>query len=165
MVLGVLLYSSHLQADPVVKINLRLKAQIVESPCVVASQSQNMRVNLGTWATKNMKELGDRTRAMPFSIHLLDCNTNSVKVSFAGPKDSTNSNYLALDASSGAKNVAIEILDKNRDLLSMGDYAPVENLKNMKTAKIDFFANYIATRANVTAGKANSSATFVLTFD
>lgn len=152
-------------ADPVVTINLRLKAELVDQSCTVASESQNINVALGTWATNNMLNVGDRTRATPFSIHLFDCKANSVAVSFIGPTDPSNTNYLALNNTATAGNVAIEILDKDRQLLPMGSFSTPENTTNKDSVQLDFFANYISTRGKVTAGTADAVANFVLNYN
>lgn len=152
-------------AAPLATTPLRFKAELVDQGCTVASESQNINVALGKWATNNMLNVGDRTRAIPFSIHLFDCKVNSVAVSFIGPTDPSNTNYLALSSTASAGNVAIEILDKDREMLPMGSLAKAENMINKDNLQLDFFANYITTRGKVTAGTADATANFVLNYN
>lgn len=152
-------------ADPLVKINLRFKALIVDRTCTVAPESKSIDVALGTWGTKNMINIGDQTRPIPFSIRLLDCTAKNVSVSFNGPKYATNPQLLALTNDSTAKNVAIQILNKDRILLPIGTFTNPTNINNTKDFRLNFFANYVAINKNVTAGRANSTANFILNYD
>jgi type 1 fimbria pilin len=152
-------------ADPLVKINLRFKALIVDRTCTVAPESKSIDVALGTWGTKNIINIGDQTRPIPFSIRLLDCTAKNVSVSFDGPKYATNPQFLALSNESTAKNVAIQILNKDRLQLPMETLTSPVNINNSKNLELIFFANYIAIGKNVSAGSANSTANFILNYD
>ncbi len=151
-------------ADQVAVINLRLKAEIIDQSCTVASDSQNINVPLGKWLTTSLVNVGDRTTSIPFSIQILDCKAQAVSVSFVGPTDQTNTNYLALNNTATAGNVAIEILDKDRQILPMGSFSTPENSGNSDSLELNFFANYISTRGQVTAGNADATANFVLSY-
>lgn len=161
----ILLFSPFLYADPLVKINLRFKAIIVNRTCTVAPQSKNLNVVLGTWSTNNMKKIGDQTRPTPFTIRLLDCTAKSVSLSFTGPKNITNPQLLALSNDSTARNIAIQIFDKDRQLLPIETFTLPLNINNSKDLQLNFSANYITTDKSATAGKANSAAIFILNYD
>ncbi|OTG85261.1 hypothetical protein B9T31_12325 [Acinetobacter sp. ANC 4558] len=159
------LYTSALYADPVVKVNLRFKAMIIDRSCTVSSESQNINVALGRWGTKNMTDIGDQTRPISFIINLSDCSATNVSLSFKGQKDLSNPQLLALSNESTAGNVAIQILDQDRKLLPLETSTRPIIVGSSKNLQLSFFANYIATRKNVTAGTADSIANFVLNYD
>jgi len=159
------LCTSVLHADPLVKINLRFKAMIVDRTCTVAPESQNINVALGTWGTKNMMNVGDKTRSIPFVIHLSDCSAKNVSVSFKGIPDKNDAQLLALSDDSTATNIAIQILDQNRQLLPIETFTKPIAVDNNKNLQLNFFAHYITTGKNVTAGTANATANFVLNYD
>lgn len=165
LIVGCVLCAPVLHADPLVKINLRFKAMIVDRTCTVSPESQNINVALGTWGTKNMVNVGDQTRPIPFSIRLTDCSAKNVSLSFKGLQDTTNPQFLALSDDSTATNVAIQILDKDRQLLPIETFTKPVAVDTNKNLQLNFFANYFATRKNVTAGTANSTANFVLNYD
>lgn len=146
------------------EINLRLKALIVESSCEVVVTEQGMNVKLGSWATRGVKNPGDRTRGTPFTVQLKDCGEN-VSVSFSGKPDAVQNELLALDSSSTAKNVAIEISDQNKKRLPINTYTVpvVSGANNLLT--LHFYANYYTTKPNVTAGQANASANLLIKYD
>ncbi|MDQ8934215.1 fimbrial protein [Acinetobacter rudis] len=166
LITSCVLFAPLLHADPLVKVNLRFKAMIVDRTCTVSPESQNINVALGTWGTKNMMNVGDQTRPIPFTIRLSDCSAKTVSLSFKGPQDSNNTQLLALSKDSTATNVAIQILDKDRQLLAIDTFTqPAVVDSTNKNIQLNFFANYFATRQNVTAGTANSTANFVLNYD
>ncbi|GAB3042035.1 fimbria assembly protein [Acinetobacter apis] len=160
-----LLYAPILHADPLVKVNLRFKALIIDRTCTVAADSQNINVPLGTWGTKNMLNVGDQTRMIPFTIRLLDCTAKNVSLAFRGSQNTINPNLLALSKDSTASHVAIQILDSNQKLLPLETFTQPQLVNENKSLQMNFFANYIATQEKVTAGTANSTATFVLNYD
>lgn len=165
LVISGIFYSTPLFADPVVRINLTLKATIFEQTCVVSPGSEDITVALGTWMTRGMSNVAMRTQSIPFSIQLAGCTSDTVAISFIGESDPTNVKYLRLSASSTAKNVAIEILDKDKKTLPLGTYSSIQNDTGSENIKLDFFANYISTGEKVIAGKANATANFLLEYD
>lgn len=160
-----LICSFSVSADPVSKVNLRIKALIIDRSCSVDPNSTDIRLDLGNWASKQFQRSGDKTKAIPFSIYLKECNYDTVKIAFRGVADSFDSRYLSIDRSSTATNVAIEILDKEKKLLPLTVYSPLQKPSVEGTSRFDFFANYIVTSGAVTAGTANSVATFELNYD
>jgi minor fimbrial subunit len=153
--------------DPVLRVNLEFTAVIVDPTCVVRNDSQNILVNLNVWDTGSIVRAGDRTRAIPFSIYLSDCEADTVAVSFVGPQDQNDTNLLALNNSSTAQGVAVEILDKDRQQIPINEYSLPESVNNNATTdiKLDFFANYVATNDRVTAGRAHATATFKIDYN
>lgn len=163
-ILSSLIISASVHADPVAKVNLRLKAMLYESSCEVVSDSSIINVNLGTWATNDFKETGDRTGKIPFSIQLKNCNAKNMSITFNGQADSKNSELLSLNSNSTAKNIAIEILDQVEKRLVIGKASANIDVHDEKMPKLVFYANYIATADEIFAGTANATATFVLNY-
>lgn len=157
--------ATQVQADPLVKVNLRFKALIVERTCTVAPDSRDVYVDLGKWATKDINNTGTKTRAIPFAIRLTDCTAQNVSVAFRGQSDASSNELLALSKESSAKNVAIEILDKEKKRLALDKFNTPEKVEANKSVQLNFFANYISTADQVLAGTANSTATFVIQYN
>jgi len=158
-------FTSLVYADPVVTVNLRIKAVIVDRACTVTTESQNINVELGKWTTNNMTNIGDQTRLIPFSILLEDCSAKKVSVAFQGQKDTNNSQLLALSNNSSASNIAIGISDQNQKLLPLGQFTQPVSINTSNKIQLNFFANYIVTRNSTTAGTANSTANFIINYD
>jgi len=152
--------------DPVLRVNLEFTAVIVDPTCVVRDDSKNILVNLNVWDTGSIVRAGDRTRAIPFSIYLSECDAQTVAISFVGPQDQNDTNLLALNNSSTARGVAVEILDKDQQQIPINEYSLPEIVDSTATdIKLDFFANYVATNDRVTAGRAHATATFKLDYN
>lgn len=150
-------------ADEVATPNLNIKALIFESGCTVVATNNNIDVKLGKWATSSVKNVGDRTRSIPFSVQLKDCGT-SISVSFNGAADLKQPELLALEQGTTAKNVAVEILDQNLKRVPVNTLTiPIKTTNSSVT--LNFFANYYTTQANVTAGSANAVANLVISYE
>lgn len=158
-------FTPFVYADPVVTVNLRIKAMIVDRTCTVATESENINVDLGKWTTNNMTNIGNQTRLTPFSILLQDCSAKKVSVAFQGQKDTNNSQLLALSNNSSASNIAIRISDQNQQLLPVAQFTQPISIDSSNKIQLIFFANYVVTRNSATAGTANSTANFIVNYD
>lgn len=152
-------------ADPVAKINLRFKAVLTDRSCEVSTDSKNINVNLNSWVVQDFPQAGNRTTPVPFSIQLAHCNAANVSITFKGQSAQSDASLLALSAQSTANNVAIEILDKSKKRITLGQPSPVENVTGQENPRLNFFANYISTANNIGAGSANATANFELNYD
>jgi len=162
--LSTAMYAGAAFSDDVGQVNIQWTANIITWGCTISSASSDMTVPLGSWSTRNFSS-GDVTSPIAFSISLSGCNSNTVAATFTGTSDSKNSNYLSLSSTSTATNVAIEIKDSSQNILPLNTLSPVTTVTSSGNATLNFFANYIGTGNNVTAGTANADATFTLTYD
>ena len=162
------------------KINFT--GSVVSAPCVVDNESNNQTVNLGQITTKAMSKKGDSSSAVPFTIKLTGCDLSStdttdptqtanytkVAITFNGTTTGDDST-LALSAngagSSVAKNVGIQILQNNTALKVDGSTAAQESTLQAGLNEIPFSAAYVATGDGVTAGSANSSVSFQVSYE
>ncbi|MBS0909439.1 fimbrial protein [Tatumella sp. JGM118] len=157
-------YSVPSMSGDIGTVNIEWTANIITWGCTVSSASSDMTVPLGTWSTRNFSS-GDYTTPVGFTISLSGCNSNTVAATFTGTSDSTNSNYLALSSTSTSTNVAIEIKDSTKKLLPLNTISSANAVDSSGNVTMNFFANYIGTGSNVTAGTANADATFTLTYE
>lgn len=166
LVLGI--FSAPIRAD-LGAINLRINATIVLNTCQVSLQSRDQTVNLGTWASRQFyAEPTAVTTAVPFTILLESCGAAAkrVKVHFSGIKNSQNNELFALNAASTARNVAVEILDKEMIRIPPTWYSmPYDLIPNAQRVPLQFYARYMATQRPVQAGSANAEATFEMVYD
>lgn len=141
---------------------------ITDNTCTVSPDSTNFTVEMGNVASKTFYNPGDGTRYEPFAINLEKCGgaASGVTVSFKGPSDSLNPDLLALNGGAGyATGMGIGIYNPDKSLIPMGKESEQTKLTpNQPSAKLSFYARYIADGAKVTTGTANASATFMLTY-
>lgn len=162
------------------KINFT--GSVVSAPCIVDNDSDNKTVNLGQVTTKSMTKKGDSSTAVPFTIKLTGCdlvstdttdptksaNYTKVAITFNGTTAGDDST-LALAGngagSSVAKNVGIQILQNNTALKVDGSTPAQASQLVAGSNEIPFSAAYVATGDGVTAGAANSSVSFQVTYE
>ncbi|WP_074011109.1 fimbrial protein [Tatumella sp. UCD-D_suzukii] len=164
LVFSLSVYSAPSISGTIGSVNVEWTANIITWGCTVSSASSDMTVPLGTWSTRNFSS-GDYTTPVGFTISLSGCNSNTVAATFTGTSDSTNSNYLALSSTSTSSNVAIEIKNSDKQLLPLNTISSANAVDSSGNVTMSFFANYIGTGSNVTAGTANADATFTLTYE
>ena len=151
---------------------VNFKGEFVNAPCVVSSDTANQTVDLGQYRTASLTAKDAQTAKVPFEIKLVNCDATTLKTAsfaFYGTADSANPNLLGVVASSanaeGAKGVGIGIYDAAGTLLKPDGATQSVKTKLLDgTTTVNFSANYVATAA-VTAGEANSSANFMITYE
>lgn len=146
--------------------NLYMRATLIHPACALSTESMNKTVNLGTWSGKQFVETPAVLPLTRFTINLEDCGpTPGVKVSWNGTPDASNSGLFALTAGSTATNVGVELLDWNQNRIPPGYTTPVYAFKvNAPSVSIPFYVRYVRSGGAVTAGTANSMATFTLDY-
>lgn len=141
---------------------------ITDNTCEVSPDSHNFTVNMGNVASKVFYRAGDGTRYEPFTIHLEKCGgaASGVTVHFEGPTDSHNPDLLALNGGiSYASGMGVGIYNQDKSPIPMGkESAQTKLTPYQASVALGFYARYIADGSTVTAGTANASATFVLTY-
>lgn len=146
--------------------NMQLTVTLIANSCVVSQSSVNKTVDLGSWASK---QFGSQKSSTPtlFQISLEDCGaaTTGVQVTFVGTQDTSDSTLLALNSESSAGNIAVAILDKDRNRIPVGQPSEVYALTaGGNNQPLSFYGQYVRTGAAVTPGTANADATFTLSY-
>lgn len=155
-------------ASSLAGINIRLSGTVVALGCTVDPGDVEKQVDLGEWATKQMKKAGQTTRQVPFAIHLSGCTASGVTTAFTGTKDRVNPELLALksDKPDDAAGVAVQIMDSTGKRIPMGENAPRGVVDENGNLILNFRANYVATGDDtVRPGTANADTEFTLTYD
>lgn len=152
------------KAASVAQVNIKFSANIINWSCTVSAGSQNIAVNLGSWNSNLFKGAGSKTSPVYFSINLIGCNSNFVTTTFSGEAESTNSNYLSLSGDSTAKNIAIQILNKDKILLPLNRESNYFSVDASGNAVLGFYANYITTAETVGPGTAKGDASFTINY-
>lgn len=158
------------------KINF--SGSIVATPCAVDSDSDGQTVKLGQVPANHFTAADMTTSPVPFTIKLTGCKLNadtsgsaytSAAITFRGTTVADKSSVLALASASGsgdtvATNVGIQILQSGKPLIIDGSSSATKQTLLAGSNSLDFSAEYIATSASVTAGSANSSIDFQVTY-
>lgn len=148
--------------------------EFVNAACAVSSDTANQTVDLGQYRTAKITDVAQYTANVPFQIKLVDCDTNvatTAKFAFNGPQDAVDATVLRVSSGSSANataatGVGIEINDtKGKVLVPDGSVfsAPATLIDGNNT--VNFVARYKSTAKTATAGQANASANFVITYE
>ncbi|CAI0932167.1 fimbrial protein [Serratia liquefaciens] len=147
-------------------INFNMRATLIKPACSLSTDSMDKTVNLGIWSAKQFVETPSVLPLTRFTINLEDCGpTPGVKVTWSGTPHASNNGLFALTAGSTATNVGVELLDWNRNRIAPGNITPAYGFDvNAPRVSIPFYARYVRAGGTVTAGAANSMATFTLDY-
>ncbi|KWF35837.1 fimbrial protein [Burkholderia pseudomultivorans] len=148
---------------------INFTGEITTAPCSIDGTNANQTVPLGSISTNALQTAGATSTPKDFQIALTGCSLNTVQsasVTFQGVSDLNSPDLLALTAGpTTAKNVAVGIYDvfnkKELALNSASDGIPIANGSNV----LPFQAYYKATGSGVTAGDANASAQFTVSYN
>ncbi len=149
--------------------NISFQGEITTSPCSIGGgqQGSDMVVSMGSISTNYFAAVGDKGPQSPFSIALLNCDTDvmhTAAISFrAGAGSVVNTRLLGLENGSGAQGVAVGLVDERGNEVVVGG-AGVSYTLAEGTNIINFKAFYESTAATVTAGPANARAVFEVTY-
>lgn len=150
-------------ADTLKLADLQVSGVVTVSSCTVDSSTPKI-VELDTVSSSKLATTGSTANSKPFDI-TLNCNGSSnVNVTLSGEEDVNTHGLgvLALDSSSTAKGVGIQILYQDNPVM-------LNQLMSVGTAttgqfKIPFTARYYKTLSTVTAGDVSAVATYTLTY-
>ncbi|MCP2005505.1 fimbriae-like periplasmic protein [Buttiauxella ferragutiae ATCC 51602] len=152
------------QADsPLGEVNIELRGNVVDFSCYVEMGDDNKTVQLGSWPTKQLRTAGSTTQSMPFSLKLNGCPPGAASITFSGKQATGNPGLLGLNESS-VSNVAIELRDRDKTQLPLGQASQDVVVDENGNAVLAFFANYIALADNPQPGPANADATFMINY-
>jgi len=149
-------------------INFVMNATLVAYSCEVSPASKELFVAMGNWSTKQFFTASRSTAPVRFTINLENCSDlkQGITVMFNGTSDANNPALLSVAGGDSARGVAIAILDKSRVPLPLAQSVNMPDPTNGgRSAELVFYAQYIATGKNVSAGKADADATFTLSYD
>jgi minor fimbrial subunit len=96
-----------------------LYGNIVDFTCVAEGSDSDKTVTLGTWPTKQLSTAGSRTQPVPFTLKLTGCPPGSASITFSGKAEGSDNSLLALNDASAARNVAVEIRDRDKTRLAL----------------------------------------------
>jgi len=152
--------------------NINFTGQIVDTPCSIAPDSQNLQVALGNVARTSLDGgAGKKSTPAKFTINLTSCGATAkgATVTFSGTADATVADALKLSnagtvgASGSATGVAVEIDDSAGTKIPLGT-ASASYALGTGTNSLQFQAVYVSTGATVTSGPANATAQFTVAY-
>ncbi|EAT0256504.1 fimbrial protein [Salmonella enterica] len=159
---------------------IQFTGSVIDAPCSIVPESQNIQVNLGQVNLKTLDQQGKTSSSVPFSINLTGCSFDApgagsttvlyskVAVAFPGvnsPTGGANQGEISNGATTGAAtNVAIQLLQG--DGTSPVNFTPsiddaIQLDSTSATSKLQFYARMMATGV-ATAGNVGATVTYKL---
>lgn len=141
---------------------------INDNTCTLSPDSHNFTVKLGSVSNRQFYHAGDGSAWQAFTLDLQNCGSTAsgVTVSFSGQTDRFNADLLALDGGAdSASGVGIAIYNADKTPIALGDMSELlALLPGESSVQLRFYARYVADGSVVSAGEANATATFILTY-
>ncbi|ATA24802.1 hypothetical protein AWC36_12165 [Brenneria goodwinii] len=166
LALGIMIVQTQVQAVPLSvgsgaqfenSYDVRVHVKVIDSPCVLSADSENIEVDLGEESKKDL-ETHDYGAWHDFSIQLTGCNIQTlqnVSVSFSGAEETALPGRLALNPASIARGVAIGIYYNNQliPLDNSTDWIPLYNGDNALNfnARVEKIGGVTLTTGNYSA--------------
>ncbi|MDW5500714.1 fimbrial protein [Pseudomonas lundensis] len=150
--------------------DMKLHGTLVAEPCVVAPGDDQVALDFGEVANKDLYRSG-RTAGKAFQLRLTGCDLSiakNVRVTFSGSENSKLPGLLALDGASQAGGVAVGLETPAGTPLALGKASDQYQLKAGSTV-IDLQAYVRAepqtvTDKSLTLGSFSTAATFTLDY-
>ncbi len=167
--LASVMIASSFQAVSAANGTVNFTGEIVQSTCTVVSADQTKTVVLGKYPTSAFPKTGATSGAKAFTISLEKCEAGDYTLRFDGNTPTGNPDLLAVTG--GAKGVGVEILDNNsaivpitQDVVAPASVTIAATGASPGTATFNLRARYRSFQDVVTAGQANSNATFTIQY-
>lgn len=153
------------------RLSNQLCIHIQQPTCAVSTASKNITVDLGSYQQSRFTQGGQTTNSKPFNISLNNCSrVEAIDIQFNANPDPDVSNaalngVVQLDhgGSLSATGVAVQILDNRGNPQKLNQAQSVWQQAN-GNVDLPFAVRYIQTRQQVTAGNANASIQFVMSY-
>ncbi|CAK7040545.1 fimbrial protein [Kerstersia gyiorum] len=143
------------------------KGNITNSPCSIGGNSASINVPLGDISTNVFSAIGDKSPVRSFDIVLTGCDTSTQDTAtFVFESVNGSGLLLPLDNNSTAQGVAIGLRPQgSATAIEFGSNTGIPFTLHDGDNRLQFEAYYESTVATgVTAGTANSYATFTVTY-
>jgi len=135
---------------------------LIGNTCIVAADSQEQDVPLGTIGAKQFTRSGAVSNIKtPFVLTLEECGPTfaGVKIRFSGTPDDDDPQLLKI-ADGGATGVAVQILDKDSVPIPLETQTVAYGSAGDDSVKMTFYARLAATGAPINAGEVSAIATW-----
>lgn len=148
---------------------VKFEGEVLDAACTVDIGAGNtMTVNMGRVNKSTFTGAGSKSDPTKFTIKVKDCPSNitTATVKFDGEAYEGDNNVLQLTQETGvATGVGIQLADSTQKVLPLYTASSEYPLKETVENNLDFYARYIAKSDTVTAGPANSVATFTMNYN
>ncbi|MEY0175678.1 fimbrial protein [Providencia rettgeri] len=150
------------------KGTINFKGQFIDTTCTIEVNNTNKNegvVQLGTWMTNTFDKVGELTDAVPLTIGLSGCPATlaRARVTFGGTAHPDNNQVYAVNEAEG---VGIGI---SGDVNGTNFYTPDTEADGIdlkgNSGEKTYYARYVTTANEVTAGKANADVTVTIQYN
>ncbi|MFO6296912.1 fimbrial protein [Rahnella selenatireducens] len=136
--------------------SLNISANIVASPCIVNNSTIDGKVALGRFFTNQLRNPGDATQWVSFSLELNSCpqQTTKVVVDFKGEPYPTRENLFS--NSGGSTQVAIEVADVQGGAISNESTREIK-VDALHNAILPLKSRMVTPEGNATSGSVSGT--------
>lgn len=137
-----------------------------QAGCSVTSNS-SLNIEMGDWFTSDFHGVGTFASRQIIPIKL-DCNAGAnIVATIQGDENSSLSgtlNLLSSGSGSAAGGVGVQLIDSYDKPLLLNEQFQVASNVNSGLYNFNWYARYVQTNSNISAGPANATATIVIDY-
>lgn len=148
---------------------VNVTGNIIANTCTVLTADQEKSVSMGSVPVKQFTNGNGEASPTSFMLTFTDCasQVSGISVKFSGTPDSSNTELLSLDDDpSVASGIAIALLDSNRVRIPLKTSTAAYPLPAGSTSlTMKFYAQYVRNGLPLSAGKADATTSFTVTYE
>lgn len=148
---------------------LNFTGQVTTVACSVDAASSSQTIALGTVSATSFPSAGSVASATKFNIKLSTCpeSITAATVRFDGTPNTTDSRLLGLTSDQTAKGLAVAFYEADGSTLIPLQTASMSKTIDSKSTvnELSYIAKYMSVSKDVTAGTANASANFTVSYN
>lgn len=148
---------------------INFTGSVTTDACTVDTASASQTVALGKVSPTSFKAAGDVASPTKFTIKLTTCpaSVSSAAVRFDGTPNATDSRLLSLSSGQTAAGLAVAIYESDsKTIIPLHTASTAITLDSKKAInEMSYVAKYMSTAASVTAGGANASTNFTISYN
>jgi len=145
---------------------IKVSGVVYVAACRVDPSSIDIPVDMGKHSIYQLRNIGDATDPVPFSIRLRNCpqTTQSAQVKMDGIADANNNSLFRIDnIADSATGIGVAIYDSSGAMLSLASTSTPYNLQKGDNT-LTFTASYVVSKLPVTNGMADATVDFTLIY-
>lgn len=148
---------------------INFTGSVTTDACTVNTASATQTVALGSVNATSFKAAGDVASPTKFTIQLSSCPNTITKaaVRFDGTPNATDSRLLSLSSGQSATGLAVAIYEADGNtIIPLQTASTGITIDSGKTVnEMSYVAKYMSTAGSVTAGGANASTNFTISYN
>lgn len=150
----------------------KFRGQVVAGTCTIDSGDRFLTVDMGRISSNRLLQVGEYADPIPFTLHFRNCNSETghhLSLVFRGVADDQDKDLLAITQElNSARGVGIALFDSQGSIIPLNSvFIPISDGTSVGISgplALKLIAKYRATSENISGGKVDAQAWFLITY-